>query len=92
MWSVVQSEVSLFNKLPGTASTLPFSAVAAAVQGAHSAAWHSPYSPYSEALVSFDSASAKYNPQKVRGYIDIQAVEQQAQMWQRRSLDKTEES
>jgi argininosuccinate synthase len=46
----------------------------------------SPHSLYSEALVSFDTASTEYDPTKARGYIDIQAVEQQAQMRQRRTL------
>jgi argininosuccinate synthase len=46
----------------------------------------SPYSLYSEALVSFDTAAPGYDPQKARGFIDIQAVEQQAQMRQRRSM------
>ena len=40
----------------------------------------SPKSLYSEALVSFDTASPAYDPQMARGFIDIQAVEQQAQM------------
>jgi argininosuccinate synthase len=53
---------------------------------------HSPHSLYSEALVSFDTAAADYDPQKARGFIDIQAVEQQAQMRQRRSLDKKDPS
>jgi argininosuccinate synthase len=48
----------------------------------------SPNSLYSEALVSFDTASAEYEPTKARGFIDIQAVEQQAQMRQRRDLGK----
>ena len=46
----------------------------------------SPQSLYSEALVSFDTASAEYDPMKARGFIDIQVVEQQAQMRQRREL------
>ncbi len=46
----------------------------------------SPHSLYSEELVSFDTASAQYDPQKARGFIDIQAVEQQAQMRQARDL------
>jgi argininosuccinate synthase len=46
----------------------------------------SPHSLYSEALVSFDTASQEYDPMKARGFIDIQAVEQQAQMRQKRSL------
>jgi argininosuccinate synthase len=46
----------------------------------------SPNSLYSEALVSFDTASAEYDPTKARGFIDIQAVEQQAQMRQRRTI------
>jgi argininosuccinate synthase len=46
----------------------------------------SPHSLYSEELVSFDTAAQEYDPQKARGFIDIQAVEQQAQMRQRRSL------
>jgi argininosuccinate synthase len=46
----------------------------------------SKHSLYSEALVSFDTASKEYDPTKARGYIDIQAVEQQAQMRQRRTL------
>jgi argininosuccinate synthase len=41
---------------------------------------------YSQDLVSFDTAVKGYDPQKARGFIDIQAVEQQAQMRQRRSL------
>jgi argininosuccinate synthase len=52
----------------------------------------SPHSLYSEALVSFDTAAADYDPQKARGFIDIQAVEQQAQMRQRRLLDNQEQS
>lgn len=47
----------------------------------------SPHSLYDEATVSFDTASAQYDPQKARGFIDIQAVEQQAQMRQRRGLE-----
>ncbi len=46
----------------------------------------SPHSLYSEALVSFDTAAAEYDPAKARGFIDIQAVEQQAQMRQKRTL------
>jgi argininosuccinate synthase len=46
----------------------------------------SPNSLYNEALVSFDTASAEYDPTKARGFIDIQAVEQQAQMRQRRGI------
>jgi argininosuccinate synthase len=46
----------------------------------------SPHSLYSEALVSFDTASTEYDPTKARGFIDIQAVEQQAQMRQKRTL------
>jgi argininosuccinate synthase len=46
----------------------------------------SPHSLYSEALVSFDTASAEHDPTKARGFIDIQAVEQQAQMRQKRTL------
>jgi argininosuccinate synthase len=46
----------------------------------------SPQSLYSEALVSFDTAAAEYDPMKARGFIDIQAVEQQAQMRQRRTF------
>ncbi len=46
----------------------------------------SPHSLYSEALVSFDTAAAEYDPRKARGFIDIQAVEQQAQMRQKRTL------
>jgi argininosuccinate synthase len=46
----------------------------------------SPHSLYSEELVSFDTASSQYDPTKARGFIDTQAVEQQAQMRQRRSL------
>jgi argininosuccinate synthase len=49
----------------------------------------SPHSLYSESLVSFDTASAEYDPTKARGFIDIQAVEQQAQMRQQRSLNET---
>jgi len=49
----------------------------------------SPHSLYSEALVSFDTAAQEYDPAKARGFIDIQAVEQQAQMRQRRSLRDT---
>jgi argininosuccinate synthase len=48
----------------------------------------SPHSLYSEALVSFDTASAEYDPTKARGFIDTQAVEQQAQMRQRRTLEE----
>ena len=47
----------------------------------------SPYSLYSEALVSFDTAAQGYDPQKARGFIDIQATEQQAQMRQKRTLE-----
>jgi argininosuccinate synthase len=47
----------------------------------------SPHSLYSEALVSFDTASTEYDPAKARGFIDIQAVEQQAQMRQARTLE-----
>ena len=46
----------------------------------------SPHSLYSESMVSFDTASDQYDPAKARGFIDIQATEQQAQMRQRRSL------
>lgn len=46
----------------------------------------SPHSLYSEALVSFDTTSSEYDPTKARGFIDIQAVEQQAQMRQKRTL------
>ena len=46
----------------------------------------SPHSLYSEALVSFDTASTEYDPTKARGFIDIQSTEQQAQMRQRRTL------
>lgn len=46
----------------------------------------SPHSLYNEELVSFDTASSEYDPEKARGFIDIQAVEQQAQMRQARSL------
>jgi argininosuccinate synthase len=46
----------------------------------------SPHSLYSEELVSFDTASAQYDPQKARGFIDIQSTEQQAQMRQKRTL------
>jgi argininosuccinate synthase len=46
----------------------------------------SPHSLYSEALVSFDTDSKEYDPRKARGFIDIQATEQQAQMRQRRTL------
>ncbi|HLF78715.1 MAG TPA: argininosuccinate synthase [Dehalococcoidia bacterium] len=46
----------------------------------------SQHSLYSEALVSFDTASSEYDPTKARGFIDIQAVEQQAQMRQKRTL------
>ena len=48
---------------------------------------HSPHSLYSEAAVSFDTASAEYDPQSARGFIDIQAIEQQAQMRQRRGME-----
>ncbi len=48
---------------------------------------YSPHSLYSEELVSFDTASREYDPTKARGFIDIQAVEQQAQMRQKRTLD-----
>lgn len=51
----------------------------------------SPHSLYSESMVSFDTASGDYDPAKARGFIDIQAVEQQAQMRQRRSLDEEHE-
>jgi argininosuccinate synthase len=46
----------------------------------------SPHSLYSEELVSFDTAAEGYDPQKARGFIDTQAVEQQAQMRQKRTL------
>jgi argininosuccinate synthase len=46
----------------------------------------SPHSLYSEALVSFDTASQEYDPTKARGFIDIQAVEAQAMMRQKRGL------
>jgi argininosuccinate synthase len=46
----------------------------------------SPHSLYSESMVSFDTASDQYDPAKARGFIDIQATEQQAQMRQHRSL------
>jgi argininosuccinate synthase len=46
----------------------------------------SQHSLYSEALVSFDTAAQEYDPTKARGFIDIQAVEQQAQMRQKRTL------
>ncbi len=49
----------------------------------------SPHSLYSEALVSFDTASQEYDPAKARGFIDIQAVEQQAQMRQKRGLGES---
>ena len=48
----------------------------------------SPHSLYDEAAVSFDTASAEYDPQSARGFIDIQALEQQAQMRQRRGMDE----
>ena len=54
--------------------------------GALPVARWSPHSLYSEALVSFDTAAAEYDPTKARGFIDVQAVEQQAQMRQKRSL------
>ncbi len=46
----------------------------------------SAHSLYSEELVSFDTASTQYDPMKARGFIDIQATEQQAQMRQKRTL------
>jgi argininosuccinate synthase len=46
----------------------------------------SPHSLYSEALVSFDTESQEYDPRKARGFIDIQAVEGQAMMRQKRTL------
>jgi argininosuccinate synthase len=46
----------------------------------------SPHSLYNEEAVSFDTASAQYDPTKARGFIDTQAVEQQAQMRQKRTL------
>ena len=46
----------------------------------------SPHSLYSEALVSFDTAAAEYDPTKARGFIDIQSTEMQAQMRQKRTL------
>ena len=49
----------------------------------------SPHSLYNEAAVSFDTASGDYDPTKARGFIDIQAVEQQAQMRQQRGLGET---
>jgi len=48
---------------------------------------HSPHSLYDEVAVSFDTASAEYDPQSARGFIDIQAIEQQAQMRQRRGME-----
>jgi argininosuccinate synthase len=48
----------------------------------------SEHSLYSETLVSFDTSTSEYDPAKSRGFIDIQAVEQQAQMRQRRTLDQ----
>jgi len=53
---------------------------------------HSPHSLYDEAAVSFDTASADYDPQSARGFIDIQAVEQQAQMRQKRGLGQGSQS
>lgn len=50
----------------------------------------SPYSLYSERLVSFDTSASEYDPQKARGFIDIQSVEMQAQMRQRRSLKEND--
>jgi argininosuccinate synthase len=47
---------------------------------------YSKHSLYSEELVSFDTASAQYDPTKARGFIDIQVTEQQAQMRQKRTL------
>ncbi|MGE3983008.1 MAG: argininosuccinate synthase [Dehalococcoidia bacterium] len=47
---------------------------------------HSRHSLYSEELVSFDTASAHYDPTKARGFIDIQVTEQQAQMRQKRTF------
>jgi argininosuccinate synthase len=47
---------------------------------------YSEHSLYSEALVSFDTESREYDPTKARGFIDIQATEQQAQMRQKRTL------
>ena len=46
----------------------------------------SPHSLYNEEAVSFDTASEQYDPRQARGFIDTQAVEQQAQMRQRRGL------
>jgi argininosuccinate synthase len=48
----------------------------------------SPHSLYSEALVSFDTDTQEYDPKKARGFIDIQAVEQQAQMRQKRAMSE----
>jgi argininosuccinate synthase len=46
----------------------------------------SPHSLYSEALVSFDTASTEYDPTKARGFIDIQSTEMQAQQRQKRTF------
>ncbi len=46
----------------------------------------SPHSLYNEEAVSFDTASEQYDPTQARGFIDTQAVEQQAQMRQKRTL------
>jgi argininosuccinate synthase len=46
----------------------------------------SPHSLYSEALVSFDTDAKEYDPKKARGFIDIQATEQQSMMRQKRTL------
>ena len=48
----------------------------------------SPHSLYSEELVSFDTDSVEYDPRKARGFIDVQSVEMQAQMRQKRTFDR----
>jgi argininosuccinate synthase len=46
----------------------------------------SPYTLYSKELVSFETAAQGYDPQKARGFIDIQALESQAVMRQKGAL------
>lgn len=46
----------------------------------------SPHTLYSKELVSFETAAHGYDPQKARGFIDIQAVEQQAAARQKSTL------
>jgi argininosuccinate synthase len=49
----------------------------------------SPVSLYSKELVSFETAAEGYDPQKARGFIDIQSIESQAVMRQKGILADT---